>query len=176
MKAITLHPEFADAVADGRKTIETRPFPPNGDMRPAGVRGLPGCNVDRGERIAIHAGKPRFEIVATAVVADVALVLDNDGDDVPYRSARSALMVTQIVMSTKGLTMWEHTIDYEDPACEERMIRRNITDELPLGDFTPGRWGWVLHDVRPLAVPVPCKGRQGVWMLPADVTALVGGG
>ena len=91
---------------------------------------------------------------------------------------------------------------------------RNFTDQLPLGDFTPGRWGWLLSDPQPprawcpgsgrrmaahnstpryscavcgqryLALapgdatapdhrvpcdPIPCKGRQGVFELPADV-------
>lgn len=32
---------------------------------------------------------------------------------------------------------------------------------------------WVLREVRPLARPVPCKGRLGLWDVPADVAAEV---
>lgn len=36
-----------------------------------------------------------------------------------------------------------------------------------------GQWHWDLADVRPLREPVPCKGRQRLWRLPADVDAAV---
>lgn len=35
------------------------------------------------------------------------------------------------------------------------------------GDFTPGRWGWILRGVRPLREPVPCSGMLGLWR-PSD--------
>lgn len=41
------------------------------------------------------------------------------------------------------------------------------------GNFEPGRFGWLLEDVRPLAEPVGCAGRQGFWTLPDDVLAAV---
>src|SRR5574343_1782891 len=50
---------WATLIALGVKTIETRPAPPKGDMRPDGVRGLPGLAISRGERVAIHAGSRR---------------------------------------------------------------------------------------------------------------------
>ena len=55
MKALTLHQPYASLVVLGIKEWETLPHPFNGDMRPVGVRGLPGLRIDRGERIAIHA-------------------------------------------------------------------------------------------------------------------------
>lgn len=36
-----------------------------------------------------------------------------------------------------------------------------------------GAWHWVLRDVRPLAEPVPCKGKLGLWRLPEDVEKAV---
>lgn len=36
-----------------------------------------------------------------------------------------------------------------------------------------GQWHWNLWNVRPLAVPVPCKGALGLWRLPGDVEWLV---
>jgi hypothetical protein len=35
--------------------------------------------------------------------------------------------------------------------------------ERMMGDFTLGRFGWVLANVRPLGKPVPCVGRQGLF-------------
>ena len=34
--------------------------------------------------------------------------------------------------------------------------------QLPYGDFTPGRYAWLLADVTPID-PVPAKGKQGLW-------------
>jgi len=36
------------------------------------------------------------------------------------------------------------------------------SQERPFGDFTPGRYAWLLTDVKPIG-PVPVKGRQGLW-------------
>lgn len=55
MKALTVAQPFASLIVHGVKQWETRPSPPNGDMRPDGVRGLPGKRIEAGERIAIHA-------------------------------------------------------------------------------------------------------------------------
>jgi hypothetical protein len=38
--------------------------------------------------------------------------------------------------------------------------------EFALGDFTPGRYGWVLADVQPLLKPVGCRGHQRLWTPP----------
>ena len=36
-------------------------------------------------------------------------------------------------------------------------------DEIALGDYTIGRYAWVLEGVDKLPRPVPAKGRQGLW-------------
>lgn len=35
--------------------------------------------------------------------------------------------------------------------------------EIQLGDFSPGRFAWLLTDPIPLETPVPCVGKQGLW-------------
>lgn len=170
MKAITVRPEWAKAIAEGRKTIETRSAPPNGNMRPGGVRGLPGHRIDQGERIAIHAAGPDSAIVATAEVSDVAIISGSE----PYPflppqistvTIRGALTLHQFFAGHGPMPDWYST---------------DLTNERALGDFTPdplgnGRWAWVLHDVKPLDEPIRCNGRQGVWQLPADVAELMEG-
>lgn len=42
----------------------------------------------------------------------------------------------------------------------------DLTDQLPFGDFTPGRFAWLLDNVRPIDPPIPAKGRQGLWRYP----------
>jgi len=43
-----------------------------------------------------------------------------------------------------------------------RLIEVN-GNELAFGDYSPGRYAWILEDVRMLPVPVPAKGRLGLW-------------
>ncbi len=45
---------------------------------------------------------------------------------------------------------------------------RRLTDQLPFGDFTPGRFAWLLDNVRPID-PVPMEGASGLRDLPADI-------
>lgn len=186
MKAIVVRQPWATLIALGVKTIETRPAPPNGPMRPEGVRGLPGLPLERGERIAIVAGKaapergwaasdahyfvarngdgewvlahpghleplPLGSVVCTVRVDDALPILDEAGAD--HFRGRC------IGAYDDGLTEW--TADELDRPVDH-------DDQLPLGDFTPGRWGWMLGDPQPCD-PIPCKGRQGVFELPADV-------
>jgi hypothetical protein len=35
--------------------------------------------------------------------------------------------------------------------------------EAYLGDYTPGRYTWILANVKALATPIPEKGHQGFW-------------
>lgn len=73
------------------------------------------------------------------------------------------------------------------PILNERTVvggRRDpdLDPQLPLGDFTPGRYGWMLSNPQRLTVPVPCPAvapdgsrtnMQGVFRLPAAVEAAV---
>jgi hypothetical protein len=45
--------------------------------------------------------------------------------------------------------------------------------EFRLGDYSPGRWAWLLEDLRPLDQFVECRGLQGLWPLPRDVERAV---
>ena len=36
-------------------------------------------------------------------------------------------------------------------------------DQFEYGDFIPGRFAWILDDVQPLPIPVPARGKQGLW-------------
>ena len=41
--------------------------------------------------------------------------------------------------------------------------------ENDMGNFEPGRFGWVLANVRALEVPIPYRGMQGLFDVPDDV-------
>ena len=37
------------------------------------------------------------------------------------------------------------------------------------GDYSSGRWGWILTDILPLPQPIPCKGALSLWEVPRDI-------
>lgn len=41
--------------------------------------------------------------------------------------------------------------------------------ERSYGDYNPGRYGWLLVDIRPLRDPIPFKGGQGFFNVPDSV-------
>lgn len=176
MKALTLHQPYASLVALGVKTIETRSWP------------APKSLI--GQHIAIHAGAklpevarrgapighfkvfaasrcvPRFPrevhailercdgriselplgaIVATARLADCIPIVDLTK---PERRARRYVGVhpqlRELMVATGQLV----------PFFENRI------DQLPYGDFRPGRWAWLLDDVKPTTERCPaCMGK-----------------
>lgn len=51
---------------------------------------------------------------------------------------------------------------------------RDISEqERTFGDYTPGRYAWMLADVIALPEPVPCRGALSLWALPPEVEAVV---
>lgn len=42
--------------------------------------------------------------------------------------------------------------------------------EEALGDYAPGRYGWVMERPQPFPHPLPCKGALGLWQVPGDIT------
>ena len=168
MKALTIRQPWASLVTLGVKTIETRSWP------------APKASI--GQTIAIHAGKhrppasgshgrigsfrfdsydgdwylgtgtgkvhlPLGAIVATATLAEcVPMIGPNDDRPVGYHIAPA------YVADSDPWYLCDH--DLRDVT--------DITDQLPYGDFAPGRWAWMLTDIKPCE-PIPAKGKQGVW-------------
>jgi len=177
MKAITLHQPWATLIALNVKRIETRSW-----RAPASLIG---------QRIAIHAGAtrgvvfnvlkaaardldsdaialcnalyaldiepidlPLGAIVATATLAD-CLPMVGPGRDVPDAWPIEWPLIEVGDMRGNPLVLWpsDGAGSYE---------ASDISDQLPYGDFQPGRWAWMLADITPCD-PVPAKGKQGLW-------------
>ena len=65
----------------------------------------------------------------------------------------------QIGSSAHKLTLTRKFQD-EGPAF---MGSWDLAANRPLGDFTPGRFAWLLDKIEPLAEPIAAKGAQGIW-------------
>ena len=134
MKAITLHQPWASLIADGRKTIETRSWPP--------PRALVG------ERIAIHAGRK------------VDMPLSEKwfpGESVPRGSIVCTARIVEIACVKSGLEPWQTLAWWHG----RRVFERVPEDEF--GDFSLGRYLWKLAAVEAVSPVVHVIGRQGLW-------------
>lgn len=47
------------------------------------------------------------------------------------------------------------------------------TQEVAFGNYNAGRFAWQLKVIHVFETPLPCKGLQGVWALPAGLAARV---
>jgi hypothetical protein len=46
---------------------------------------------------------------------------------------------------------------------DDHSVAEWIDDQRPFGDFTPGRFAWLLDNIQRLDPPIPARGRQGFW-------------
>lgn len=152
MKAISLWQPWAQAIALGSKTIETRSWS-------TAHRGL----------LAIHASKRRVvtDLIFLQSQAKwrAALQLNGDvkiWDDLPF-GAIVAICDLVDCKRTDDFTVGDlHTL-------KPSPLAIYTYTERGLGDFAPGRFGWVLQNVRILPEPIPYKGQQGFFNVPDEL-------
>jgi hypothetical protein len=190
VKALVIRQPWASLIAHGIKTIETRGFRPTNTIKP-------------GEQFAVVAGKvkgnhrdpawgPMFvpgvhgilaEQFRPLAIGSVCAVVTFDGalpvvgEDGDLGMDEPCLEYRPKGASSAGLWHWPNVDELGDD-----LNPPEFTDQIPLGDFTPGRYGWLLSNPVRLTNPVPCPAvrpdgtrtvMQGVFTLPDDVLAAV---
>lgn len=158
MKALTLWRPWDRPVADGTKPVENRPNPPPRSLL--------------GQEIAIHAGKHYDYDGAEFIKArGYELVGDSGRVGAIVGVARIAGWLDK---RPKSMRDGEGLIVSSTPLDEK--VARAQFEQLQALDRSPwffGPVGILLVDARPLAKPIPCKGMQGYWTVPADVEAKI---
>ena len=61
------------------------------------------------------------------------------------------------------------TVKFSGVRPVEEMISTLTPLELSLGDYSPGRLGWIMYEPFELPEPIVCKGKLGFWNVPEDV-------
>ena len=145
MKTITLWQPWASLIAIGEKRIETRSW-----------------DTDYRGPLAIHAGQHwDGQMVRLCKTEPFAGVLGTAGlcERGPRGGWRTSLPFGAIVATCTLVGCYEIAGPYVD------IYRRNYAaeHEYDFGDYTHGRYAWVLTDVVALPEPVPARGRQGLW-------------
>lgn len=147
MKALTLTQPWATLVAIGAKRIETRSWK----------------TPYRGE-LAIHAAKGLGKLSKWRFISML--------DEEPFKSVLKAhfgeyrapyfphpmlnnLPGGAIVATCTILDCFAITTSFADNAISSQ--------ERAFGDYTPGRYAWLLANVQKLETPIPAKGALGLW-------------
>jgi hypothetical protein len=139
MKVITLIQPWATLVMLDEKRIETRSW----------------ATQHRG-KLAIHAGKNAYPAYKQLCQTE------------PFRS----------ILAKHGITNWDElprgvilgTAHLDDCTMVDLLPRAMLTPlEMAFGDYTPGRYGWLLSAPTPLVVPVACKGKLGLFDIEDEV-------
>ena len=142
MKALSLHQPWATLIADGVKTIETRSWSPHRNQI--------------GRRIGIHASRfvaiKRNHIDPETWDEMVRLHGLRWAKEIP----KGAMVATAVLKAAYRVRKLE----------KDRALLVDTERTIPVdphGDYTPGRWLWVLEDIRPIDPPIPATGRLGLW-------------
>jgi hypothetical protein len=146
MKALTLTQPYATLIAIGAKRIETRSWSTR-------YRGP----------LAIHAAKSLRPVGGERGL--VALCRDDVFAQALKGRPLPPLGVIVAVCNLVGITNTEAVIDGYRVQRSDRghVVYFSADSERAFGDYTPGRYAWLLADVRPIDPPIPATGRQGLW-------------
>lgn len=150
--ALTIDRPWANLIADGRKTVETRMWAPHLEHL--------------GRYIAIHAST-RWNQEAAEYIGrhhDRFLVDPPRHQDCPAG-----------ILAVARLVGWVERRDVDDPACRPTVVK--MLEGHAFGDpdwrwFTQNRYAWVLRDVRRIA-PVAAVGRQKLWIMSKPIYGAV---
>jgi hypothetical protein len=101
-----------------------------------------------GQRIAIHAGK-KYDPDDAATIASASVT--------PMNLLAEARQPTGIVCTV----------------VLAGVVTKADNPRERFGFWWAGPVGWVLEDVQRLPEPIPCRGAQGLWDVPADIAARI---
>lgn len=127
-----------------------------------------------GTPVAACAPPPR-SVIGTRIAIHAAQRVAYDGTCVRSLPARAR----GILVARYG---WEVISDFAAvlprsvivcTAVVSRCVRTGDVDPIERSDWFTGPYGWVLETVIALPTPIPCRGRQGVWVVPSDIEAAV---
>jgi len=135
MKAITILQPWASLIACGVKKIETR-----------------GWKTSYRGPLAIHAAKAIPSIYLFTPKIEKALWNQNTpfGKVIAIAELVDCVIVNSFNKFNEVNGVWLSNGDFVEG------------NELAFGDYTPGRYAWILQNVQAIK-PVPAKGKQRLW-------------
>lgn len=148
MKALTILEPWASLVAHNEKQIETRSWATN-------YRGP----------LLIHASArlPKEGKVLCRNFAKLLGIEKYNGSWLYYLENKVGpfgmiIASCNLVNCIEITGIWE---EFGEATLKGGMVIGN--SEFWFGDYTPGRFAWLLEDIQPLKTPIPAKGQLGLW-------------
>ncbi len=163
MKALTLTQPWATLVAIGAKQIETRSWATlyRGPLAIHAAKGYGKGGLR--EHKALCGSEPFCSVLNAACKAHYDALDTSVG--VLRAMVESPFMPLGAIVATCELVHCEQ-IGYEWPQNQlvsQRFGHRLTDQERAFGDYSVGRFVWLLANVQPLATPIPAKGALGLW-------------
>jgi hypothetical protein len=100
-------------------------------------------------RLAIHAAK--------GFPPDARLICRRE----PFKRVLMAAGIESLADLPLGVLL--ATVQLVDCVPTGKVRSRLSSEEYAFGDYSAGRWAWLLDDVQPLSEPVPACGALGLW-------------
>jgi hypothetical protein len=169
MKALSLWNPWAALVRLGQKRVETRSWPTS-------YRGPLAIHATRTWTKALY-DVCRGEPFATALRSGGVKVPVWSGGCLPRPVAMSFGAIVAVARLTDCIPTGQvarRQTDSEQNLSGWLGVHVGPT-EYAFGDFSPGRFAWLLEDIRPLPRPVPCAGARQLWDVPAAALAEIEG-
>src|SRR5262245_57317499 len=167
MRCLTLTQPYATLIAIGAKTIETRSWY-TGYRGPLAIHAAAGLGPVGGlDGLADLLCEEPFKSVLGALIrgGDRAAEVSDARPDwiTTERLPRGA-----IVAVCDLVNCWPTSGDGYEATVDDGVISFNhwhkVSDqERAFGDYTLGRFAWLLANIRALPTPIPAKGALGLW-------------
>jgi activating signal cointegrator 1 len=148
--AITLWQPYASLVAMGIKTLETRSW---------------GTNYHG--PLLIHAAKRWDKAIEKDVLRATRLTINHQFapgspqeaiSKLPWKETLGCVLARARLVMVERVPDWGWTPEVDAPEWD-----------FLFGDLSPGRYAWTLTHVEPVLPPVPWRGAQGLWTVPAEL-------
>ncbi len=170
LAGISLFQPWASLVAWGPKKVETRSWHPSREL-PLTVaihasRAMPSCwELFNHPKDCAHYRESLKEI---GCPVEFVRGMDRWRVDSAKLPRGAVLAVATLCRCVRTNWLVKGTAASSFPGVGE------LTDrERAFGDYSPGRYAWMLGDVRRLPEPVPCRGNRMLWEVPEDVVAKI---
>ena len=178
MRAISLWQPFASAIAWGDKQIETRSW----GTRYEGL--LLICATAKTPLDDFEAATCNRHVVEVLLRENIIDTSHGFGRIEPepvvaLKRLPQACAVAVAYLYACDMIEAAHATDDGGTFLRARALFEHPTEytispmEAAFGFYDSGRFAWKLRDVRPLPQPIPCKGAQGIWKVPAELEAQV---
>lgn len=166
MRCITLTQPWATLVAIGAKLVETRSWGTDyrgplaihaakGVGPVGGLSGLHNLCLEEPFRSVLETWSQKFNVGYSALMPRGAIIATCNLTNV-VRIPTTPRHFPRGVANGHPLASYPMVIPPHQPPFQD-------SNEYFFGDYTPGRYAWLLHDVVMLPEPVPAKGQLGLW-------------